>query len=117
VPVRRFPEIPRRLLRQAGRKVLLILDWHPVHRAGVVQHWLAPNTERLASFFLPGYSPELNPDEYLNNGAKGDALGRQRPGTQPALMDGAGSYLLSTQRQPDVVRSCFRAEHVCYAAG
>jgi transposase len=112
-----FLRFVRRLLRQVGRKVLLIVDRHPVHRSGVVQRWLATNPQRLAVFFLPGYSPELNPDEYLNNDVKSNALGRQRPATQSELIAGLRSYLRSTQRQPEIVKGYFREEHVRYAAG
>ena len=112
-----FLRFVRRLLRQVGRKVLLIVDRHPVHRSGVVQRWLATNPKRLAVFFLPGYSPELNPDEYLNNDVKSNALGRQRPATRDEMITGARSYLRSRQRQPEIVKGYFREEHVRYAAG
>ena len=51
----------RRLTRQAGRKVILIVDRHPVHRSRAVQRWLATNAGKIALFFLPGYSPDLSP--------------------------------------------------------
>jgi transposase len=112
-----FLRFVRRLLRQTGRKVLLIVDRHPVHRAGGVQRWLARHGAQIVLFFLPGYSPELNPDEYLNNDVKSNALGRQRPATQSELIAGLRSYLRSTQRQPEIVKGHFREEHVRYAAG
>jgi transposase len=111
-----FLRFARRLLRQTGRKVLLILDRHPVHRSGIVQRWLAANTGRIAVFFLPGYSPDLNPDEFLNQDVKSNALGRQRPPTQTDLMAGVRSYLRSTQHQPEIVKRYFHAESVRYAA-
>src|SRR5262249_32665243 len=55
-----------RLLRHAKRKVFLILDGHPVHRSRTVKEWLKENQARIRLFLLPGYSPELNPDELLN---------------------------------------------------
>ena len=67
-------------------------------------------------FFLPSYSPELNPDEYLNQDVKSNALGRQRPPDQPTMMGDVRSYLWSTQRQPRIVRSYFHAQLVRYAA-
>ncbi|WP_250403789.1 transposase [Streptomyces cellostaticus] len=55
---------PRRYHRglQAGRKVHVIADRHPVHRKAV-RAWLADNTERIELHLMPGYRPELNPDE------------------------------------------------------
>jgi transposase len=99
------------------RKVFLILDGHPVHRAAAVQRWLSTNAHRIRVFFLPGYSPELNPDEYLNQDVKTNAVGRQRAATQPELLGNVEAYLRATQRRPRIVRSYFRAEHTRYAAG
>lgn len=111
-----FIRFARRLLRQRRRKVFLILDRHPVHRSAEVRDWLAANQHRIRMFFLPGYSPELNPDEYLNNDVKTNALGRQRAATKPELIANVEAYLRDTQRRPNIVRSYFRAEHVQYAA-
>lgn len=55
-----------RLIRDAGRKVFLVLDNLRVHHSRKVQAWLEQKSDRIALFFLPSYSPELNPDEYLN---------------------------------------------------
>ena len=55
-----------RLIKDAGRKVFLILDNLRVHHSKVVQAWLARQREVIEVFFLPSYSPELNPDECLN---------------------------------------------------
>ncbi len=106
----------RRLLRQRKRKVFLIMDRHPVHRAAAVKHWLGRHADRLRLFLLPGYSPDLNPDEYLNQDVKTNALGRRRPSDLPMLMRNVRSYLWSTQRQPEIVQSYFDAEPVRYAA-
>jgi hypothetical protein len=58
-----FLQFCRRLLRQVGHPVFLIVDGHPVHTAAVTQQWLQRHRERLRLFFLPPYSPELNPDD------------------------------------------------------
>ncbi|WP_406472435.1 IS630 family transposase [Streptomyces sp. NBC_01615] len=51
-----------RLARQAGRKVHVITDRHPVHRSKAVRAWLYENTDRIELHLMPGYSPELNHD-------------------------------------------------------
>jgi transposase len=112
-----FLKFVRRLLRLRRRRVLLIVDRHPAHRSAEVKRWLARHAERLELFFLPGYSPDLNPDEFLNQDVKSNALGRQRPQTRAELIGGVRSYLRSTQRQPQIVKSYFQAESVRYAAG
>src|SRR5215213_7437676 len=73
-----FIEFLRRLLRDcAGRKVHLIVDGHPVHRAKLVSAWVGRHAERIELHFLPGYSPELNPVELLNHDVKGQRGGSQ----------------------------------------
>ena len=111
-----FTGFLRRMVKQAKRKVFLIVDGHPVHRAKLVQAWRAKHAHELELFYLPSYSPELNPDEMLNNDVKSNALGRRRPKDRPEMVADLRSYLRSTQRHPDVVRSFFQEEHVRYAA-
>lgn len=106
----------RRLLRTVGQKVYLILDRHPVHRSRVVQEWLSRHRARIELFLLPGYSPELNPDELLNQDVKSNGVGRRRPATREELIDNVRSYLRGTQRQPEIVRNYFQGKHVTYAA-
>lgn len=109
-------EFLRRLLRHANRKVFLILDRHPVHRSQKVTRWIARHADRLERFYLPGYSPELNPDELLNQDVKTNAHGRRRPKDQPEMINNVRSYLRSTQKQPGVVMRYFHEDHVRYAA-
>ena len=75
---------------------------------------LAPH--EAATFFLPGYSPDLNPDEFLNQDVKSNTLGRRRPVTQSERIRDVRAYLRSTQCQPEIVQSYFRAKSVRYAA-
>jgi transposase len=110
-----FIKFVTRLLRLRRRKVLLILDRHTAHRSAEVKAWLARHATQLEVFFLPGYSPDLNPDEFLNQDVKSNALGRQRPATRAEMIDGVRSYLRSTQRQPAIVKGYFQAESVRYA--
>lgn len=106
----------RRLLRHSRRMVFLIVDSHPVHVSKRVERWVQRRCDRLRMFFLPGYSPELNPDEYLNQDVKSDAVGRQRPKDQPQMIRQVRSYLRGTQRRPAKVRNYFQHENVRYAA-
>src|SRR6266536_5661385 len=104
------------LVRQAdGQKLILILDGHPVHRAQKVRAWVAAHAEQIELRFLPGYSPELNPTELLNQDVKTTALGRRRPRTQDELIGDTRSYLRSTQHRPQLVARYFDGEHVRYA--
>jgi transposase len=111
-----FLKFLKRLVKHAGGKVFLIIDGHPVHRAKLVQKWRAEHLGELEIFYLPGYSPELNPDELWNQDLKSNALGRRRPRTKAELAADARSYARSTQRRPEAVRSYFQEEYVRYAA-
>jgi transposase len=105
-----------RLVRQAGgQKIILILDGHPVHRAKKVRAWVQTHADQIELQFLPGYSPELNPTELLNQDVKTNALGRRRPTSQDELIGDTRSYLRSTQRRPQLVTRYFDGEHVTYA--
>ena len=105
-----------RLLRHAEGKVLLIVARHPVHRSKKVTPWIASPSGRIERFFLPGYSPELHPDAWLNQDVKTNAHGRRRPRDQPEMISNVRSYLRSTQKQPDVVKRYFDEQNVSYAA-
>lgn len=113
--VKVFLGFVQRLLKQAKRKVFLIIDGHPVHRAKLVQAWRATHQEEMELIYLPGYSPELNPDELLNQDVKRSALRQRRPKHVTDLKDDVRAYLHSTQKRPDVVRRYFEERHVQYA--
>lgn len=109
-------EFLRRLIRQRRRKVFLILDRHPVHRSATVRRWIARHPDRLQLVFLPGYSPELNPDEYLHHDVKANAVGRTRPATQTEIIDLVRGYLRIKQARPPLIEAFFNPPNVQYAA-
>lgn len=111
-----FIDFLKRLVGQAdGQKVILILDGHPVHRPKKARAWVQAHADQIELQFLPGYSPELNPTELLNQDVKTNALGRRRPDTQDELIGDTRSSLRSTQRRPQLVARYFDGTHVSYA--
>lgn len=111
-----FIRFLRRLLKQARRKVYLIVDRHPVHRSRKVKEWLLRNEERISVFLLPAYSPELNPDEMLNQDVKSNAVGRKRAKNRRQLMGYVRRHLERRRANPEMVRRFFHAAPVRYAA-
>ncbi len=106
----------RRLIRGAKKKIFLVLDNLRVHHAKPVKAWLAANKERIEVFYLPSYSPELNPDEMLNADLK-QAVTKLAPArTKLQLVKATSSHLRSVQRQPARVRKYFEHEPIRYAA-
>ena len=112
-----FLDFLRRLVKDnQGRKVVLIVDGHPAHRARIVRDWVAEHPEQIELHFLPGYSPELNPAEMLNQDVKTNALGRRRPLDVGELKADVRRFLRACQRQPARVARYFHEHHVAYAA-
>jgi transposase len=66
------------LREREGKKIHLVLDHHPVHTSKAVAAWAAKNVARIRLIFLPKYSPELNPVEYLNNDVKANTQNKYR---------------------------------------
>ncbi|MCZ2148581.1 MAG: transposase [Bryobacterales bacterium] len=99
-----FVEFLKRLLHNAKRPVFLILDGRPVHRPRVGEEFVRSTGGKLSLFFLPGYSPELNPQETISSTM---ALGPARE---------AKSRLFRPQRRPAIIRPFFEPPDVRYAA-
>lgn len=111
-----FMDFIKRLHRQIKRKIFLIVDRHPAHRSIKLMKWLEKNKTHIQVFYLPGYAPELNPDEELNQDVKTNAVGRRRAHNAQELMSDVRGYLRSRQKRPDIVRNYFQEEHVKYAS-
>lgn len=111
-----FIDFLRRMVRQIDRKIFLIIDRHPVHRSKAAARWLEKHKKRICVFYLPAYSPELNPDELLNQDTKSNAVGRRRARNQKDLIKNVRGFLRRRQRQPHKVKTYFQERHVKYAA-
>ena len=105
-----------RLIRDAGCKVFLILDRLRVHRAHAVREWLAGHVAQIELYYLPAYSPELNPDEGVNGDLK-QAVTRKPPARiRSELKRRVISHMRSLSKSPQHVRSLFRHPTFRYAA-
>jgi transposase len=111
-----FVTFMQRLLKQTSGRITLIVDGHPVHRSGAAKRFVDQHKPRLRLIRMPGYCPELNPDELLNQDVKTNGLGKSRPTDRTELMTTVRSHLYRRQKQPQVIRNLFREKHVCYAA-
>jgi transposase len=113
---KRLIKFMRRLTKDAGRKVFLILDNLKVHHSELVRRWLEKHKDKIEVFFLPSYSPELNPDEYLNNSLKGRVHSGQRAQNAKQLESKSRAHMRYLQNRPHKVKKFF--EHRCtrYAA-
>jgi transposase len=113
-----FIEFLERLIHGVERPVFLIVDGHPVHRSRAVKAWVKDaNTQkdRMRLFFLPPYSPELNPDELVWNHVKNHGVGRAAYSPDQQLRRLVYRRLFSLQRRPAIVRSFFQHPETKYA--
>ncbi len=104
-----------RLVREAQRKVFLILDNLPVHRSRTVRDWLAEREPQIELFYLPAYSPELNPDEGLHADLKQAVTGKPPARSKPELKRTVINHMRRLSRLPDRVRSFFHRPTARYA--
>ena len=106
----------QRLTRGQRRRIFLILDNLRVHKARRVMAWVARHAAQIRLFFLPPYSPELNPDEYLNGDLKRGVHTGIPPRDAADLKRQTLSQLRSIQRSPTRVRAYFEHQAIQYAA-
>ena len=105
-----------RLVRDVGRKVFLVRDRLPVHRSAKVRAWLAGREAEIEVFYLPPYSPELNPDEGVNGDLK-QVVTRKAPARSKAQLKRAViGHMRKLSKLPDHVRSVYGHSTFRYAA-
>ena len=111
-----FIRFLERLIKDAARKVLLIVDNLKVHHSAPVKAWLLEHTAQLEVFYLPSYSPERNPDEYLNGDLKTAVTSTTPAHNLDQLENKVIRHMRKLQRSPKHVASYFRNQYVQYAA-
>lgn len=94
--------------------MFLIVDGHPVHRSRAVNEYVASTNGRLRLFFLPPYSPELNPDEWVWKNVKHDHVGRAAVTSAHELRATATAALHRLQKLPHLIRSFFNDPNLAY---
>jgi len=99
-----------------NKKVYLIVDNLRVHHAKLVKAWEEENKDKIKLFYLPAYSPDYNPDEYLNQDYKQSANKYEIPTNQKQLRKNTEKYMLSLQNNPQKVANFFYHPKVQYAA-
>ena len=106
----------RRLIKDVGRKLFLVVDNLRVHHSKLVHAWLEQHREQIEVFYLPSYSPELNPDEYLNCDLKVGVHSGVPATSKSELAKKAVGHLRMLQKQPARVAKYFKHPKIAYAA-
>ncbi len=111
-----FIRFLKRLVKDATKKVFLILDNLRVHHSKIVKAWVEKYSKQIELFYLPSYSPQLNPDELLNCDLKAGVHSGPPARNEKQLKDKIKSHLFMLQKRPARVRKYFEHKEVRYAA-
>ena len=105
-----------RLIAKRTRKLIWIVDRHPVHRSNAVRQWLHDHRVQMEMHFLPPYSPQLNPAEYLNCDVKQGVHSKPPTRNLAQLKGRVSSHLHKLQKLPNRVIKYFKHPFIAYAA-
>lgn len=109
-----FIEFCQKVIDSSDKKVYLIVDNLRVHHAKLVKAWEKENSKYIKLFYLPAYSPDYNPDEYLNQDYKQSANRNDIPKDKEHLRRNTEKYMLSLQDNPEKVANFFQHPKVQY---
>jgi len=111
-----FIEFLKRLIHNAAHPVFLIVDGHPTHKSTKVKKYVVSTQGKLKLFYLPPYSPELNPDEFVWNYVKNHHMGKKEIKGPDDFKQKLLSCLKSLQRCTNKIMGFFHAPDVKYAS-
>lgn len=112
----RFILFLNQLIKNSSQKTFLILDNLRVHHSKIVKGWIEENKEKIELFFLPAYSPEKNPDEYLNCDLKQGLSNKPSPKNQEKLRKNVENHMKMLDQNPERVKKYFKHNDIKYAA-
>ncbi len=105
-----------RMIQSEPKKVFFIADNLSVHHGKKVKAWAESNSERIELFFIPSYSPELNPDEYLNRDLKTNVHLSKAPRDLKQLKTNVKSFMSMLQKTPSRVKKYFNSSKLDYCS-
>jgi transposase len=109
-----FREFLQRLITGMTRKIFLIVDGHPCHKAKLVRRFVEENSDAIELFFLPPYAPELNPDELAWAHIK-TRVAKATAQTKEELQRSVKSVMRRLQKLPNIVAGFFGTPTCAYA--
>ena len=109
-----FKEFLTDFLKHRKKPVILIVDGHPSHKANLIANYIKELKGKLEMFFLPGYSPDLNPDEFVWNHMRNKGVTRKPLRQNESLIERVRIDLMEIKESPKLVRSFFKAKSVAY---
>lgn len=110
----RFVGLLKQLMRHRKRGLHLIVDSLPAYKKAVAKQYVQLLSGKLTLHFLPGYAPDLNPDELVWSHVKSTGTARNPLQKGEQLQDRIDTELLALQRNRPLVRSFFHAPSIAY---
>ncbi len=111
-----FIDFMGRLIKDADRKVLFIVDNLKVHHGKIAKEWVELHKDEIELFFISPYSPEINPDEYLNHNLKQNVHSGISPHTKEQIQKKTESFMHDLQENADKVSKLFKHKKLRYIA-
>lgn len=111
-----FKTFLKQMIKYSRQKIYFVTDGHPAHKTKMLNEWLAENKDRIEVFFLPPYSPELNPQEYVNQDVKTNIIGKKRPINKAQMRTNVENFMNGRKNDRKQVQKYFHVSHVRYAA-
>ena len=109
-------ELLRKLMCRRKKPVHLVIDGLPAHKKALVKHYVVGTQGRLTLHFLPGYAPELNPDELVWSHTKRTGVARRPLRKGEKLEQRVNEQLQAVAEDPELVRSFFGHPSVAYVS-
>jgi transposase len=111
-----FLKFLQQMIKYSRQKIYFVTDGHPAHKTKKLNEWLAANKKKIEVFFLPPYSPELNPQEYVNQDVKTNVIGKKRPINKVQMRTNVEEFMNERKNDKKQVQKYFHEKHVRYAA-
>lgn len=111
-----FERFLKQMIRYSKQKIYFVTDGHPAHKTKKLNEWLSENKHKIEMFFLPPYSPELNPQEYVNQDVKTNIIGKKRPINKAQMRNNVEGFMMRRKKNKKQVQKYFHVNHVRYAA-
>jgi transposase len=106
----------QQMIKYSRQKIYFVTDGHPAHKTKKLNEWLSENKNKIEVFFLPPYSPELNPQEYVNQDVKTNVIGKKRPINKAQMRINVEDFMYKRKNDKKQVQKYFHVTHVRYAA-
>lgn len=112
----KFIDFMEQLIKSSTRKVYFIVDNLRVHYSKIVKERVGKNKKKIALFFIPSYSPERNPDEYLNCDLKQGLSAEKSPKNEEILKQNVKNHMDMLSENPNRIVKYFKHQSIKYAA-